>query len=130
MSWRFRRASSPPRELGKPQWNGRADLNAKTILIHAEQGLGDTLQFCRFARKIKDRGASRVVMGVQSPIAGLLANCDGVDQLVIEGQPLPEFDFHLPMVSCPAATQTTLESVPSKTPYLQAEPDQFCAGRS
>lgn len=122
--WRFRRGKTPRREFGKPQWDGRADLSGKTILIHAEQGLGDTLQFCRFARKIKDRGAGNVVMEVQSPIAALLASCDGVDHLVSEGEPLPEFDFHLPVMSGPAATQTTLANVPSSIPYLHVDPNR------
>jgi hypothetical protein len=122
--WRFRREQSPPRKLDRPQWDGRAALEGNAVLIHAEQGLGDTFQFCRFAERIKQCGASRVVMEVQSPIAGVLAGCAGVDQLLVEGQPLPAFDFHLPMLSCPAATQTTLANLPNRVPYLQAEPDR------
>lgn len=122
--WRFRREQTSPRKLDRPQWDGRAVLDAKTVLIHAEQGLGDTFQFCRFAERIKQCGAKRVMMEVQSPIAGTLVGCAGVDQLLVEGEPLPAFHFHLPMLSCPAATQTTLANVPNRVPYLHAEPDR------
>ncbi|SDF68902.1 MULTISPECIES: tetratricopeptide repeat protein [unclassified Duganella] len=108
------------RRFVKPQWSGSESLQGKTILLHAEQGLGDALQFCRYAALAKQRGA-RVVMEVWGTLAPLMASLDGVDQIVIEGDALPAFDYHIPLMSLAGAFNTRVDSVPAPASYLRAD---------
>jgi len=101
------------------QWLGRESLAGKTILLHCEQGLGDTLQFCRYVRPIAALGA-RVILEVQGPLRSVLAGLDGVSQLVVQGDALPAFDYHCALMSLPLAFKTTTSSVPARVPYLEA----------
>lgn len=112
---------SEKRDLPQPLWLGKEPLEGKTILLFAEQGLGDTLQFCRYAALVKARGA-RVVLEVQAPLVGLLGSLDGVDQLLRKGDPLPDFDYQCPLMSLPLAFGTELDSIPASPRYLAAEP--------
>jgi hypothetical protein len=115
--WRWRRAQSQTRRFGAP-WNGE-DIAGRTILLHAEQGLGDTLQFVRYAPLVAARGAS-VVLEVPAPLARLLRGVSGVRAVVARGDPLPHFDVQCPLLSLPRAFATTVETVPRATPYLHA----------
>ncbi|HXG11259.1 MAG TPA: tetratricopeptide repeat protein [Gemmataceae bacterium] len=119
--WRWQTKDFKPRRFPQPRWDG-APLHGRTILLHAEQGLGDTIQFIRYARLVKERGG-RVV--VESPLAlvPLLARCPGIDQLVASKSPLPPFDVHAPLLSLPAILRTTLDTIPADIPYLFADPD-------
>ena len=112
-----------------PVWLGDADISGKTLFIHAEQGLGDTLQFCRYTDLVKVRGA-QIVMSVQTPLLRLLQRSDpGIT--VIDGDDTPaNFDLHCPMMSLPLALGTTLTSIPATIPYLIADPDQVALWRS
>jgi hypothetical protein len=101
-------------------WLGDESLASKTILLYAEQGLGDTIQFCRYARSVADLGA-RVVMLVPGPLLGLLATLDGVAQLVKVGDPLPPFDFQCPLMSLPLAFRTELATIPAPHSYLRPD---------
>jgi len=112
---------SSRRGFRQPLWLGDAPLDGTTILLHAEQGLGDTLQFCRFAAPVAARGA-RVVMEVPKALAKVLADVDGVSQWVIQGESLPDFDCHCPLLSLPLALRTTLASIPARKAYLRADP--------
>jgi hypothetical protein len=96
-------------------------LAGRTILLHAEQGLGDTLQFVRYAPLVKARGGT-VVLEVQEPLFSLVATCPGVDRLVALGAPLPPFDTHAPLLSLPGLLATDLASIPVEVPYLAADP--------
>ena len=120
--WRFGVPDTAERRrtFVQPQWRGEAAAG-RTILIHAEQGLGDTLQFCRYAVLAKARGLL-VVLEVQKPLARLLRCLDA--DLVIAGDELPPFDLHCPMLSMPLAVGTVLETIPSSGPYLRADPVQ------
>lgn len=109
-----------PRHFAQPLWRGEP-VNGQTVLLHAEQGLGDTLQFCRYARRVAERGA-RVVLEVQPPLLQVLASLEGVAQLVGQGQALPPFDWHCPLMSLPLALGTELDSIPQAVPYLSADP--------
>src|SRR5262249_23434567 len=109
------------RDFDKPIWLGTQDIAGKTILVHAEQGLGDTLQFCRYVELVADRGA-RVVLEVQPALKGL-AILPGVHTVIAHGEPRPDFDFHCPVMSLLFAFKTTLETIPAKTPYLRSSPD-------
>jgi hypothetical protein len=104
----------------QPLWLGDESIAGKRILLHSEQGLGDTLQFCRYAKSVSELGA-HVVLEVQPPLASVLAKLDGVSQLVTRGNALPEFDYHCPLLSLPLAFKTTLETIPIRDRYLCAE---------
>lgn len=120
--WQIADMAAGRRPFTEPQWRGE-DAAGKTLLIHAEQGLGDTLQFCRYAPLAAARGL-RVVLEVQAPLRRLLASLPGVTQIVTQGETLPPFDLHCPMLSLPLAFGTTLETIPAATPYLAADPVQ------
>ena len=99
-------------------------FKGKTILVHCEQGLGDTIQFVRYLPLLADLGA-RVVFEIPAVLFGLLQGMPGVSEFVVKGQALPAADFHCPLLSLPLAFQTTLESIPSPGPYLQADPQKI-----
>ena len=111
------------RDFGVPQWRGEPAVG-RTLLIHAEQGLGDTLQFCRYASLAAERGL-RVVLEVQKPLLRLLGSLPGVEQVVAQGDALPDHDLHCPMMSLPLALRTTIETIPAGTPYLHADADRI-----
>ncbi len=100
-----------------PQWRGDFPLRGRTILLHAEQGLGDTLQFIRYAPQVAALGAT-VRLEVQPAIAPLLKNFPGVASLHLQHEQLPAFDCHCRLLSLPLAFQTTVETIPAATPYL------------
>ncbi|HET9652569.1 MAG TPA: tetratricopeptide repeat-containing glycosyltransferase family protein [Usitatibacter sp.] len=108
-----------PRALAGRAWNGREDLRGKTLLLYAEQGLGDAIQFSRYATLAARRGA-RVVLEVHAPLKPLLERIEGVDRVVALGEALPAFDLHCALMSLPLAFGTTLESIPREVPYLSA----------
>jgi len=118
-----------PRELSQPCWLGNESIAGKTILLHAEQGFGDTLQFCRYATFVAGLGA-RVIAEVQPPLLTLLSSLDGVVQTVARGTPLPDFDMHCPMMSLPLALKTTLGTIPHAPRYLQADPVKVAGWRN
>lgn len=111
------RASHPL--LKGPAWLGEQDLTDRTILLHAEQGYGDTIQFCRYAKLVAARGAT-VVLGAPPLMIPLLASLEGPAEIVHRAEALQEFDFHCPLLSLPLAFRTTLETVPNEVPYLTA----------
>ncbi|CAB3788824.1 hypothetical protein LMG28614_02768 [Paraburkholderia ultramafica] len=118
--WERARIKAGKRSFAQPLWLGDVSIEGKTILLHVEQGLGDTLQFCRYAALLSKLGA-KVVFEVPSPLLRLMATLDGVDQLIEAGQPLPPFDCHCPLMSLPLAFRTDEASIPSVTPYLFAD---------
>lgn len=120
--WERNRIKAGRRNFAVPLWLGDFSIDGKTILLHAEQGLGDTLQFCRYAALVSKLGA-RVILEAPTELMRLLATLDGVDQLIEAGQPLPSFDCHCPLLSLPLAFETDLATIPSATPYLSANPE-------
>ena len=107
------------RDFAQPLWTGSDDIAGKTILLHAEQGFGDTIQFCRYAPQVAARGV-RVVLEVQESLCGLMATLPGIAQVIGRGETLPDFDLHCPMLSLPKAFATELATIPGATPYLHA----------
>ena len=97
------------------------------LLLHAEQGQGDTLQFCRYATMLGSRG--RIILEAPGPLVRLLGSLRGVEQLVRQGDPLPRFDLHCSLLSVPLICQTTLGTIPAEAPYLSADPVQAAAWR-
>jgi tetratricopeptide (TPR) repeat protein len=117
--WRWKTGEQPARVLGRPAWDG-SPLAGRTLLLHVEQGLGDTLQFVRYAALARQQGG-RVVLVCQKALVRLLKGCPGIDGVMAEGEPLPEFDVHAPLLSLPRLLGTTLATVPANVPYLSAK---------
>src|SRR5262249_44770431 len=111
----------PPRNFSQPQWRGEP-LEGKTILLHAEQGFGDTIQFLRYLPLVATRGG-RVILEFQKPLVRLAPPAANVT-VVARGDPLPPFDLHCPLLSLPLAFSTTLRNIPASVPYLAAAPDR------
>ena len=119
--WRWRRTGMPLQQSrGKPLWLGEYPLARKTVLLHAEQGLGDTIQFARYAPVIAASGA-RVVLEVQAELKELMRRLDGVAAVIARGEEAPPFDVHCPLGSLPLALHTELGTVPTQIPYLTAD---------
>ena len=116
------------RKFAQPLWLGQEDLRGATVFLHAEQGLGDTIQFCRYAQLLTERGA-RVILEAEPALFDLLRTLSGVDTLVRQGDPLPSFDLYCPLLSLPIGCGTTLESVPCQVPYLRTNPAKVLAWR-
>jgi tetratricopeptide (TPR) repeat protein len=122
---RLARSGMPARRrLGKPLWLGEFPPQRKTILLHAEQGLGDTIQLARYVPLLARMGAT-VVLEVPSELAGLLGRLEGVTAVVARGAPLPAFDLHCPMGSLPLALATQPDSIPAAIPYLTASAERI-----
>ena len=115
--WRFAVARYD-RNFGRPLWAGEA-LGGRSILLHAEQGFGDTLQFLRYTPLVGERGG-RVVLEVPGPLVRLARSVEGASQVVAVGEPLPAFDFHCPLLSLPRVLGTTLSTIPDAVPYVRA----------
>ena len=124
---RWRIGDLPPRNFAQPQWRGEA-IEGKTILLHAEQGFGDAIQFLRYVPRVLARGA-RVVLEVARPLLPLASRISGI-AVVARGDPLPAFDTHCPLLSLPLAFATTLESIPTATPYLTVAPERAAHWRT
>ncbi len=112
----------------QPLWLGGGELEGKTILVYAEQGLGDTLQFARYAPLLARRGA-RVVLEVQPELKLLLATLQGIAAICARGEALPAFDWQTPLLSLPYAMGTTLQSIPAEIPYLSPSSDKLAEWR-
>lgn len=114
--WRWMAKDVNRRSFRQRRWDG-CDLHGRTIFLYLEQGVGDTLQFIRYARLLKQRGA-RVIVEVQKSLVRLLSSCPHVDQVVPIGAPEPQFDLQIPLLSLPAIFRTTPETIPADVPYL------------
>jgi hypothetical protein len=117
-AWRWQTTQQVRRPFPQPEWDGQP-LAEKTLLLHAEQGLGDTIQCIRYAPWVKQR-AARVIVECQRPLFRLLSGFPGIDQLVAQGDALPQFDVQLPLLSLPGIHGTNGENVPARNPYLFA----------
>jgi FkbM family methyltransferase len=105
------------------RWRGEEPLAGRTILLYAEQGLGDTIHFVRYAPLVAARGA-RVVLEVQPALKPVLSRVAGVAQVLGRGEELPAFDVHCPLMSLPHAFGTELDTIPADIPYVTADPDR------
>jgi hypothetical protein len=112
-------AQSSARSSGKPQWDG-SDLSSRTILLHAEQGVGDTIQFIRYLPMVVGRGG-RIILECQSGLHRLLGGLPGVAGLVSAEGPMPAFDVYSALMTLPAIFETTLKTIPAQIPYLHSE---------
>lgn len=117
--WKVPGLLPPRRVFTVPEWDG-SDLKGRAILLHAEQGFGDTIQFIRYAPVLAARGAT-VLLQCQPALTGLMASVSGISEVIPDGATLPAFDYHAPLLSLPRLCSTRLESVPCRVPYLEAE---------
>jgi len=117
--WRWQRPGLVPRRFREPRWTGEP-LNNRTILLHAEQGRGDSIQFIRYAPMVRERGV-RVIVQAQPELTRLLRMAPGVDQVIANTEPLPPFDLQSPLMSLPGVFATRLDTIPADSPYLRAE---------
>lgn len=130
--WRYEGFPTPRRDLSQPLWLGEQPVDGKTVAVPWEQGLGDTIQFCRYLPMLEARGA-RVLFAPQPKLRGLMKGLPGTVELVdlrdlVEGR--VTFDFQVPLISLPLAFATTLDSIPNSVPYLRAEPARIERWRS
>jgi tetratricopeptide (TPR) repeat protein len=124
--WQVSEISDKPCEFQQPLWLGDKSIDGKTILLHAEQGLGDTIQFVRYVPLVAALGA-KVVLEVQQPLKALLSPFDGACFVIARGETQPPFDLHCPLASLPLAMKTRLETIPARTPYLSASQEHLAA---
>ncbi len=129
--WRWQQENMRQRlrKFIQPLWLGAEPVHGRTILLHSEQGLGDTLQFCRYAKLVNDLGA-RVVLEVPPPLKALLGTLDGVTQLLARGEKLPDFDLHCPLLSLPMACNTELANIPAPPGYIGSDAAKVAQGRA
>lgn len=131
--WRWRDALAfkfqEQRNFSQPLWLGEASLEDKTILLYAEQGLGDTLQFSRYVEGVVQCGA-KVILEVQRPLVSLLGHLDGISQIVARGDALPAFDYQCPLCSLPLAFKTELHTIPQVSQQITSDSDHVEKWRS
>jgi tetratricopeptide (TPR) repeat protein len=117
--WRIGDDAREQRNFAQPLWLGKESLKGKTILLHGEQGLGDSIQFCRYAKQVAALGG-RVILEVPHAIKGILGSVEGVSALFGRGEALPAFDYHCPLLSLPLAFGTQLDTIPIAQAYVHA----------
>jgi len=118
--WKLREAVSSQRRFAQPQWEGEP-FRGRTLLVWAEQGFGDSIQFVRYLSRIKALGG-QVLLQVQPALVSLMCSCPGADLILSEQQEPPPFDLHVPILSLPRIFRSTLETLPSEVPYLACPP--------
>jgi tetratricopeptide (TPR) repeat protein len=114
--WKARHLAAQARQFTEPRWDG-SDLVGRTIVIHAEQGYGDTIQFVRYIGLVAARGG-RVVLECPAPLAQIMTSARGVETVVTSGATLPPFDVQAPLLGLPRLFQTTADTIPGDVPYL------------
>jgi tetratricopeptide (TPR) repeat protein len=119
---RFNKKSYPRKQLPKELWDGSQSLDGKTIFVYGEQGIGDTLQFCRLAKLLKNQGAT-TIFGVQKEVTTLLQRVKSIDVVIKDGDKVPDYDYYCPMFSLNAALNIEVDLIP-KEPYLSANPEK------
>ena len=118
--WRRKIGSiSFQRDFSQPIWNG-SEIAGLTILLCAEYGFGDTIQFVRYAPLVAERGA-RVIVECPKELTSLIKNCEGAHQVIAYGEQLPEFDTYCPLLRLPLVFHTTLETIPAKLAYISVD---------
>jgi tetratricopeptide (TPR) repeat protein len=118
--WRWKTSPEKRKSTTQPVWHGCC-LAKKKLYIYAEQGLGDTLQCVRYLKNLKDQGAT-IIFETQPPLIDLLKLCPYIDHLITPADPVPAYDYQIPLMSIPLITKTTVDTIPADIPYLFADP--------
>jgi tetratricopeptide (TPR) repeat protein len=118
--WRWKIDGYPLHDFSQPLWDG-SDIQGSSILLHAEQRFDDTIQFIRYAPLVAQKGA-RVIVECQKEMASLMKGLEGISHIVMQGDQLPAFDVHCPFLSLPLVFNTTIDHIPTKIPYISADP--------
>ena len=131
--WRWKNAArlgigAAAASFSEPLWLGQEPIAGKRLLLQSEAGLGDTIQFCRYATACAALGAT-VILEVQPALVDLLNTLEGVSRVIAKGAPLPAFDYHCPLMSLPLAFKTTLDSIPAAPRYLATDPAKVAQWR-
>ena len=121
--WKTPTLNMVPRDFGKPRWTGEQSLAGKTLLVDGEQGMGDVVQFCRYAPMVRALGA-KVIIEAQKRLLPLLSSMKCDVTFVEMSNPPPDCDLQCPLMSLPLAFKTRLETIPAEVPYLFADPDK------
>lgn len=121
--WKSKHFPSQKRNFTEPVWLGERSIDGKTILIHSEQGLGDTIQFCRYLKMLRNYDCE-VFLEVEEPLKNLMSCLLPQENIFVKGDELPKFDFHCPLISLPFVFNTNVNSVPFSTPYLTTDRDR------
>jgi len=119
----------PTRDFTVPRWEGRGSLEGKTLLVHAEQGLGDAIHFCRYLPLLAAK-AINIVFEVMPSLKALMRSLPGSVQLIGRGEAIPPVDYHCPLLSLPLALGTELDTIPAEVPYLAPEPERVAKWRA
>lgn len=122
--WQTATFSPIRRSFTQPLWLGECAIEGKRLLVHNEQGLGDSIQFCRFVTWAAQAGA-QVIYEVETPLYDLFQSLEGVTTLVRQREPLPAFDLYCPVMSLPIPFGCTLQNIPAQKPYLHAPPEKM-----
>src|SRR5581483_4112322 len=115
--WRWKCKEFNARNFDKPEWDG-SPLEGRRIMFHTEQGFGDTFQFIRYVRLVKERHSCTAIVWCPKQLIPFLTQIPYIDELTIEGEPIPEIDVHIPLLSTPRVFDTRVETVPCDVPYL------------
>jgi tetratricopeptide (TPR) repeat protein len=126
--WRWRLPGKAPPQLPRPAWDG-GPLGGRTILLWVEQGLGDTIQFLRYASLVQQMNG-RALLACQKDLVSLLSTCPWIEGLAPHGSPLPPFEVHAPLLSLPGLLGTTAVTIPAPVPYLRAEHERVARWRT
>lgn len=118
--WRYKLKECPKRPFSKPRWDGR-NLKGKRLLVHAEQGLGDTLQMLRYVHHLRNQGAN-IVLECQKALVPLLTANKVAQEIIGLGTKIPEFDLHIPLMSLPSLMFEQMGFAADPIPYLKADP--------
>lgn len=133
--WRWRKdvLSSVRRHFTQPMWQG-GNVEGKRFLVHAEQGFGDVIQFCRYVPLLKKQHNPHLIFEVPPELESLMRTVGGFDELVVKttanNAHLPPFDIHCPLMSLPLIMGTDLDTIPADVPYLTADPEKSAAWKS
>ncbi len=120
--WERKSLIEKPRDYSQPLWNGTQSLEGKTILIHIEQGLGDTIQFSRLLNQLQKRGAT-IIFEVQKPLIGIMSRITGVSKVIAYKSEFKEFDYYCPLLSLPHYLNLELDNIPMAEGYLKPLPE-------
>jgi len=123
--WKTTFLNLQPRDFKQPLWLGQESITNKIILIHHEQGLGDSIQFSRYIPLLEKYNPKEIILESPQPLISILSSLRGNFKITELGDPLPHFDYYCPIMSLPLAFKTALESIPSEIPYLFADEDKI-----